>query len=130
MSFEITGKLVKKFDTLVVSDRFKKREFVIEKEENAGGTLFTESIKFQLTQNKVDLIDPYNEGDDIKISFNIKGNKWEKDGKVNYFTNLDAWRIENGNAGGGSAPATMDDAPWPAEGSEPTIGADEDDLPF
>jgi hypothetical protein len=35
-----------------------------------------------------------NIGDEIKIYFNIKGSKWEKDGKVNYITNLDAWRIE------------------------------------
>ncbi|MCX6261318.1 MAG: hypothetical protein NTY95_10885, partial [Bacteroidia bacterium] len=26
--------------------------------------------------------------------FNLKGNKWERDGKINYFTNLDAWKIE------------------------------------
>ena len=31
----------------------------------------------------------------MKVSFNIKGNKWERDGKVNYITNLDAWRMES-----------------------------------
>jgi hypothetical protein len=35
----------------------------------------------------------------VKVSFNIKGNRWEKDGKVNYITNLDAWRIEPATAG-------------------------------
>ena len=30
----------------------------------------------------------------IKVSFNIKGNKWEKDGKISYFNNLDAWKFE------------------------------------
>ncbi len=39
----------------------------------------------------------------IKVSFNIKGNRWEKDGKVNYITNLDAWKIESG----GAAPSNM-----------------------
>ena len=29
--------------------------------------------------------------------FNLKGNRSERDGKVNYFTNLDAWRIESVN---------------------------------
>jgi len=32
--------------------------------------------------------------EDVKIWFNIRGNKWERDGKVNYFTNLDVWKIE------------------------------------
>ncbi|HKL07185.1 MAG TPA: DUF3127 domain-containing protein, partial [Bacteroidales bacterium] len=98
MSFEISGKLIEKFDTVKVSDRFKKREFVIEKTESNGGMEFTDHIKFQLTQDRCNLIDAMNLNDDIKVHFNIRGNKWEKDGKVSYFTNLDAWRIENVNA--------------------------------
>jgi hypothetical protein len=39
--------------------------------------------------------DRFNIGDEVKISFNIKGTKWMKDGRENYITNLDAWRIEN-----------------------------------
>ena len=35
-----------------------------------------------------------NVNEEVKISFNIRGRKWEKDGKVSYFTNLEAWRIE------------------------------------
>ena len=93
MSFEIEGKLVEKFDTIVVSDKFQKREFVIETEENANGSIFTETIKFQLVQAKCDAIEPMNLGEQIKVNFNIKGRKWEKDGKVSYFTNLDAWRV-------------------------------------
>lgn len=40
------------------------------------------------------MIDRVNVGEEIKVYFNIKGSKWERDGKVNYITNLDAWRIE------------------------------------
>ncbi len=94
MSFEITGKLTEKFDTQNVTASFKKREFVIEKIENAGGREFTETIKFQLSQDRCDLIDPYQINEDIKVHFNIKGRKWEKDGRVSYFTNLEAWRLE------------------------------------
>ena len=94
MSYELEGKLIVKNDTIQVSEQFKKREFVIEKEENAGGNVFTETIKFQLVQNKVDLLDAFNVGDQLKVSFNIKGNKWEKDGKTSYFVNLDAWKVQ------------------------------------
>jgi hypothetical protein len=38
--------------------------------------------------------------EEVKIWFNLKGNKWERDGKVNYFTNLDAWKIERASAQG------------------------------
>ena len=41
MAFEITGKLIEKYNEVQVSDTFKKREFVIEKQENN----FTDFIK-------------------------------------------------------------------------------------
>lgn len=101
MSLEVTGKLVVKYDTQVVNDRFKKREFVIEMAEEINGNVYTNYAKMQLVQNKCEIIDRYNIGDNVKVSFNIKGNKWERDGKVNYITNLDAWRVE----AAGAAPA-------------------------
>lgn len=94
MSLEITGKLLVKQDTQQVSERFKKREFVLELSDEVNGNVYTNFAKMQLVQNKCDILDRFNEGDNVKVSFNIKGNKWERDGKVNYITNLDAWRIE------------------------------------
>jgi hypothetical protein len=38
--------------------------------------------------------DKYNLGDDVRVQFNIKGTKWVKEGKENFITNLDAWRME------------------------------------
>ena len=91
MNFEITGTLIAKFDTQVINDKFKKREFALETRDDSNYSNF---VKLQLVQAKCDLIDTYNIGDDIKVSFNIKGNKWEKNGVTNYITNLDAWRIQ------------------------------------
>jgi len=128
MAFEISGKIIEKYNTIQVSDRFKKREFVIEKTESNGGMEFTDHIKFQLTQDRCNLIENIEVNDDVKVSFNIRGNKWEKDGKVNYFTNLDAWRIEKAQdlgqsnfPGGDTPPPEMDSMP-PED--------DSDDLPF
>jgi len=128
MSFEISGKLIEKYSTIQVSDRFKKREFVIESNASNGGMEFKDFIKFQLTQDRCNLVDNMNVNDEIKVSFNIRGNKWEKDGKINYFTNLDAWRIDkvqqqNQNSNHDEIPApSINDMPF--ESSEP------DDLPF
>ena len=95
MSFEITGRLAEKFETQKISDKFQKREFILEiKETGTGGFEFVEFVKFQAVQDKCSLLDSLHDGDMVKVSFNLKGRKWEKDGKVSYFTNLDAWRIE------------------------------------
>jgi hypothetical protein len=125
MSFEINGKLYEKSETVSVSDKFRKREFVIEKTEATNAGEFTELIKFQLTQDRCDVLDRYNVNDEIKISFNIRGRKWEKDGKVSYFTNLEAWRIEkvtNENASGS--------APIPGVDFPDFEASSDSDLPF
>ena len=98
MAFEITGKVIDIAPVNQVSDKFKKREFVIEKKETGGAAVFIDYIKFQLVQDKCDLINESFLNEEIKIWFNLKGNKWERDGKVNYFTNLDAWKIEKVSA--------------------------------
>lgn len=100
---EVTGKLLVKYDTQQVNDRFSKREFVLELAEEVNGQTYTEHPKFQLTQARCAILDKFNEGDSIKVCFNLKGNRYEKDGKVQFFNSLDAWRIEaqqNGDKGG------------------------------
>jgi hypothetical protein len=95
MSYEINGKLIARFDIVQRNENFKTREFVIEKAEEANGRTFTNFVKFQCVQDKTAMPDRFNIGDEVKVQFNIKGTRWEKDGKVNYITNLDAWRMES-----------------------------------
>jgi len=130
MSYELTGKLVAKYDVVQRTATFKTREFAVEKTDDIGGRTVTNYVKFQSVQDKTSIIDKANIGDEIKVYFNIKGSKWEKEGKVNYITNLDAWRIEQvSNAG-------TDQAVTDAEYMEPldnfTASSPEaiDDLPF
>ncbi len=94
MSYELTGKLVAKFDIVQRTESFKTREFVVEKTDEINGKTITNYVKFQCVQDKTAIVDRVNTGDEIKVYFNIKGSKWEKEGRVNYITNLDAWRIE------------------------------------
>ena len=128
MAFEIRGKVIEVNPVQQVSAKFRKREFVVEvSEEGSGGREFVEFIKFQCVQDRCELIDETFINSQVKISFNLKGNRWERDGKVNYFTNLDAWRIErdgenHGATGGSTPPPVMDDIPPDNEEFE--------DLPF
>ena len=94
MNFDITGKLFEIFPTQQKTEKFKSREFVIETSKAVGDRVITDYVKFQSTGDKCDLLNRHKTGDTVTIHFNIRGNRWEKDGKVSYFTNLDAWRIE------------------------------------
>jgi hypothetical protein len=135
MNFEINGRLADKFETQVISDRFQKREFVLEiKSTGSNGFEFVDLVKFQTTQDKCALLDQFNIDDMVKVSFNLRGRKWEKDGQVSYFTNLEAWRIEsvqseaNGSAQDAQHHIPDQDAPFPTE--SPDSEPDVDDLPF
>lgn len=124
MAYELTGKMLEIFPTQEVSASFKKREFVIEKSETTGDRVFTDTIKFQLIQDRCSLLDAYQLGDEVKVTFNIKGSKWEKEGRTSYFVNLDVWRMEKVS---GTSNPTSNDAP----ANEPApLPEAEDDLPF
>ena len=124
MSYEAIGKLHKKYETESKTQTFQAREFVIE--INSGQ--YPQFIKFQLTQDRCATLDPFNEGDQIKVHFDLRGREWN--GK--YFTNLNAWRLESGEA-----PVAVENAPsadnsFPGAGDEPTFDSTEtnDELPF
>lgn len=123
MSYEITGKLVAVFDTVQRTETFKTREFVIEKTEDIGGRVITNYVKFQCVQDKTTMPDRFQSGETVKVLFNIKGTKWVKDGRENYITNLDAWRME-------SVKLSQEGAGQDAYHDTPPPSDVVDDLPF
>src|ERR1700741_1878083 len=93
---DVTGILKVKMDMVQVSEKFKKREFVI----TDNSSQYPQHISFQLTQDKCGLIDQYKVGDELKVHFNLRGREWTSPkGEVRYFNTLEAWRIEGGAAG-------------------------------
>ena len=135
MNFEITGRLADKFETQVISDRFQKREFILEiKSTGANGFEFVDFVKFQTTQDKCSLLDQFTVDEMVKVSFNLRGRKWEKEGQISYFTNLEAWRIEkmetesSGSSVDSQSFTPDQDAPFPTE--PPEVDPGNDDLPF
>lgn len=93
MNYEISGKLIFKEDTQHISERFQKREFVIEV-ENEKNPQWNDFVKIQLIQDRCDLLENIALNETIKVYFNVRGRKWENKGQVSYFTNLEGWRIE------------------------------------
>jgi hypothetical protein len=129
MGYELTGKLLEKFDTIQRTETFKVREFVVEKSEDINGKIITNYIKFQCVQDRTNIVDRVNTGDEIKVYFNIKGTKWDKDGRTSYFSNLDAWRIEQILNSGNEA-SSDDDHLEPLDTFTSSSQDAIDDLPF
>lgn len=91
MSLVVEGRINKLFDEQQVSAKFRKREFVLELENGN----YPEFPKFQLTQDRCLILDAYNEGDMVRVHFDLKGRPYNKpDGETIYFTNLGVWKIE------------------------------------
>jgi hypothetical protein len=127
MAYEVNGKIAAIYDTVQRTESFRTREFVIEKAEDIGGRIITNYIKFQSVQDRTAMLDKVKLGEEVKVHFNLKGTKWVKDGRENYITNLDAWRIEpvlNTNA---ASPVNKGFDPNELQTSSDIAG---DDLPF
>lgn len=128
MSFEINGKLIKKFDVESKSATFQARDFVIETIDDR----YPQMIKFQLTQDRCSVIDPFTEGDQLKVYFDLRGREWNE----KYFTNLNAWKIENAGASANPAvPASPTAESLPTEDPFANVSNDNSsddmgDLPF
>ena len=129
--FEIEGKLVKTYDMEVKgTSSFRTREFVIETMET-----YPQFVKFQSVQDKCDLLNQFQEGEIIKVSFDLRGRQWQD----KYFTNLNAWRIEKSSnssapsaAPSGNASGSFDNTPssFPTSTSSGLSSTEAEDLPF
>lgn len=87
----VTGKLHVKYDTLAVSDKFTKRDFVLMISDNPQ---YPQYVLFQFTQEKCSLLDLVEAGQDVAVDFNLRGRSWTSpQGETKYFNTLEAWRI-------------------------------------
>ncbi len=130
-SFEIIGTLKTKQDTQVISEKFSKREFVLTTDT---ASQYPQYISMQLTQDKCSLLDSYQLGEELKVSFNLRGREWNNPTKgLQYFNSLEAWRIERASSAAPVSNNTPQAAPMQAtNASSEVISSKEiaDDLPF
>ena len=110
MNYEVIGKLIYKEDTQKISDRFQKREFVIEV-ENEKNSQWNDFVKIQLIQDRCDLLENIHLNEDIKVYFNLRGRKWENNGQISYFT--ESRRVENRKNPGRAANGRYPRSPIP-----------------
>jgi hypothetical protein len=121
--FKLTGVAKVISPTVQVSEKFKKRDLVI----TDTSSTYPQDILFQLTQDKVDILDAFMEGQTLEVSFNLRGREWTSpQGEVKYFNTLEAWRIELPTGAPAAKPAAQ-----AAPQAAPLVAAEgDDDLPF
>ncbi|KRP05027.1 MAG: hypothetical protein ABS25_04615 [Cryomorphaceae bacterium BACL18 MAG-120507-bin74] len=102
---ELTGTIKKLFDVQQVSPTFRKREVVIETDEN-----YPQVVMCEFTQDRADIPSRYREGDKVTVSINIRGREWtNRDGETKYFVSIQGWRMAPGDGSeGGGAPRSND----------------------
>ncbi len=97
MAYEATGILIVDKGTQQVSEKFRKREFVVEIQDGQ----YPQVVKFELAQDKCDLLNGFQLQTPVTVSFDLRGRAYDKNGETLYFTTLSAWKVQNANGGGG-----------------------------
>jgi hypothetical protein len=119
MGLETNGRIHKLFETKQVTERFRKREFVVELADNPR---YPQFVMFQLTGDRCENLDGYNEGDEVRVEFSLRGREWKSpQGEIRFFNSLDVWTLERAGASSGDRAGLPDDVPPPT---------DQDDIPF
>ena len=98
--YEIKGVLKVVNETAVISEKFKKREFVLTDDSSQ----YPQDIALQLTQDNCDKLNSVKVGDRLLVKFNLRGRAWNdpKTGNDRYFNSLDAWFIQKESANNSS----------------------------
>ena len=119
MAFEVSGRLHTVFEAKDITQRFRKREFVLELADNPK---YPQLVLFQLTGDRCENLDGFKEGDSVSLEFSLRGREWTSPkGELKYFTSLEVFSIS------GSDGAADDDRPPLPDEPPPDL---DDDLPF
>lgn len=87
---EVIGKVKRIEETKTVGNNgYEIRDLILTTEEQYPQTLI-----IQFVQGKVVELDKFKEGDNVKISINLKGREIEKDSKKIVYNTIQGWKIE------------------------------------
>ena len=123
---EVSGKIKWLDETKTYGNNgFRKRELVITTDEQ-----YPQHILVEFIQDKCDLLNAFQIGQNVKIGINLRGREWvNPQGETKYFNSIQGWRIETVGASSSSEMPPM--PPPPAfEPADDPIDGPEDDLPF
>ena len=117
MSYSVKGTLkrVGNIET-VGSNNFTKRTFVVETKEQ-----YPQTLEFQLTKDRVDIIEVYATGEEMEVHFNLRGRDWTNpQGEIKTFNTLECWKLVKGQQQSEAS----------SQPEEMSMRNDMDDLPY
>ena len=86
---KVVGKVHKVLDLIKVSDKFKKRDLVIE-----TGEKYPQLIAIETHNDNTDMLNNLREGDIVECDINLRGREWKNpQGETKYFNSLVCWRM-------------------------------------
>jgi hypothetical protein len=86
---QIKGTIKRVMPTVVINDKFQKRDLVVTTEGE-----YPQDLNIQFTQNKCDVLNQYNAGDNVVVDINLKGRDYvSRDGKQSNMTMIEGWKI-------------------------------------
>ncbi|CAD0220400.1 DUF3127 domain-containing protein [Chryseobacterium sp. JV274] len=87
---EIQGTIKRIGNPETFASGFQKREFVILTTEQ-----YPQPINIEVMGDKIDILDPIKEGDNVNVGINIRGREWTSPlGETKYFNSIVAWKIQ------------------------------------
>ena len=95
--YEASGKIKMIGDVQSFASGFTKREFVV----TTANDKYPQDIKFDMTKDKCALLDSFRVGDEVQVTFDIRGREYN--GK--YYVDLSCWKLQASNGGGTDGPA-------------------------
>ena len=124
---EIQGSIKLIGNVQEISPTFKKRELVVTTDEQ-----YPQTISVEFIQDKIDLLNKFEIGQNVKVGINLRGREWEnpQTKEIKYFNSIQGWRIELlGNSNSDDDLPPLDNLS-PFEPASETNDEDLDDLPF
>lgn len=123
MNLEVEGSIVHIGQTELITDNFQKRDVVVETEGE-----YPQQILIQFVQDKCDILDKYAEGEEVTVSCNLRGRKWEKGERSGWMNTIQGWKIKS--TGDKEATAKPSSSSTADTYTPPQVEDQGDDLPF
>jgi translation initiation factor IF-3 len=123
---EVTGRIKKIFEEQSFASGFRKKEIVVTTAEQ-----YPQDILIEFTQDKIDLLNSFSLGDEVKVSINLRGREWiNPEGVAKYFNSVSGWRIERMGAAEQPPMSSQPPIETTADYGAASESDAKDDLPF
>ncbi|MFL2620917.1 MAG: DUF3127 domain-containing protein [Flavobacteriaceae bacterium] len=124
---EVQGSIKVIGEVQEISATFKKRELVVTTDEQ-----YPQTISIEFVQDKTDLLNSFEVGQNVKVNINLRGREWEnpQTKEIKYFNSIQGWRIELIEVASQKEDLPPLDNLSPFEPASDSKDEDLDDLPF